>query len=66
MLAFWATPLMTVGHLVFALGMTAYILVGVWFEEQDLIRTFGERYRDYRRRVPKLIPWKIPTAAKDD
>ena len=62
LIAFWATPVMTAGHVVFSLGMTAYILVGVWFEEKDLINLFGVRYRDYRQRVPKLIPWKVPIA----
>lgn len=53
---FWATPLMSVGHLLFALGMSAYILIGIAYEERDLIVQFGDRYREYRRRVPALIP----------
>lgn len=53
---FWATPQMSVGHLLFAIGMSAYIVVGIIYEERDLIATFGGRYRDYRRRVPALIP----------
>jgi hypothetical protein len=48
---------MTVGHLVLALGMTAYILVGLWYEERDLLDAFGETYRLYQKRVPQLLPW---------
>jgi protein-S-isoprenylcysteine O-methyltransferase Ste14 len=44
------------GHLIFAATMTGYILLAVQFEERDLINIFGDRYRDYRRRVPMLIP----------
>lgn len=55
-IAFWATPSMTLGHLIFAATMTGYVLLAVQFEERDLTKIFGDRYRDYRRRVPMLIP----------
>jgi protein-S-isoprenylcysteine O-methyltransferase Ste14 len=56
LITFWATPQMSASHLLFAIGMSAYILVGMLCEERDLMAAFGDRYRDYRARVPALIP----------
>jgi len=55
-LAFWAAPKMTAGHLLFSLATTAYILIAIQFEEHDLIALFGDAYRNYRRHISMLIP----------
>jgi protein-S-isoprenylcysteine O-methyltransferase Ste14 len=56
LLAFWATPVMTIDRLVFALGMSLYILIGLAFEERALRREFGPVYTKYQAAVPRLIP----------
>jgi protein-S-isoprenylcysteine O-methyltransferase Ste14 len=56
-IAFWAAPTMTIAHFLFAALCTGYILTAIRFEERDLIRTFGEKYIEYKRIAPMLIPF---------
>ncbi|WP_119300231.1 methanethiol S-methyltransferase [Dongia deserti] len=55
-IAFWAAPTMSMGHLLFSIATTGYILIGIFFEERDLINLFGDQYRRYRQQVSMLIP----------
>jgi len=65
-IAFWATPTMTAGHLLFAFVLSVYMGLAAIVEERDLIAHFGRQYEEYRRRVPMFIPWRKPSVKRDD
>ena len=66
-IASWSTPVMTAGHLLFAIGITGYIFIGTFMEERDLVAGLGEDYRSYRRRTPMFLPrpWKSRPATTE-
>ncbi|HYI77923.1 MAG TPA: NnrU family protein [Chryseolinea sp.] len=64
MIAFWATPTMTIAHLFFAIMTTGYMLTAIQFEENDLIKHFGAKYREYKRSAPMLIPFTKSAKSK--
>lgn len=68
LIVFWSTPIMTVGHLVAASLFSIYVFIGIGYEERDLLRQFGDQYRDYMQRVPQLLPigFKRQTRAEHD
>jgi protein-S-isoprenylcysteine O-methyltransferase Ste14 len=66
LIAFWATPTMTGAHLLFAVLTSAYMLTAIRWEENDLVIVHGSKYRDYQKRVPKLIPSLAPYRAADE
>ncbi len=56
LIAFWALPIMTTGHLVFSIGMSIYVLIGIYFEERSLAKSIGPAYEEYQDRTAKVIP----------
>jgi len=64
LLAFWAAPHMSLGHLVFSIATTGYIFIGIWLEERDLVAHFGDRYRQYRATVGMVFPKLRSTAGQ--
>ncbi|MBI2357735.1 MAG: isoprenylcysteine carboxylmethyltransferase family protein, partial [Deltaproteobacteria bacterium] len=65
LMGFWATPVMTLGHFVFAFAFTVYVLIGIRLEERDLVELYGEAYQEYRRRVSMLIPLPRKKVARE-
>jgi len=56
----WSYPDITADRLLFNVTWTLWIVIGAYFEERDMVANFGEPYREYRRRVPILVPWRLP------
>ena len=56
LIAFWALPVMTTGHLVFSIGMSFYVLIGIYFEEKGLAKSIGAEYEEYQKKTSKVIP----------
>jgi protein-S-isoprenylcysteine O-methyltransferase Ste14 len=65
LIIFWAAPVMTLAHLIFAVMTTTYILIAIQLEERDLVAAFGDDYVAYRRRTPMLVPRLWPTSGQD-
>ncbi|MCX6076705.1 MAG: NnrU family protein [Campylobacterales bacterium] len=59
LIGLWATPSMSYGHLLLSVGLTIYVLIGLYYEEKSLIKTFGEEYKKYMNTTPMLIPFTI-------
>src|SRR3954468_19522896 len=64
LIAFWSTPVMTIAHLLFAILTTGYILTAIQLEEKDLVDQYGEKYQDYRKQAPMIIPFSKTKPAK--